>query len=223
MKKNISSDYRADIDGLRALAIVSVILFHLDKALLPGGFTGVDIFFVISGFLITSHIINDTLKGTFTFKKFYIRRIKRILPALLGVIIFVLVGSFIIFTQFYFEKTGMESVAAILSFSNIYFFTSSGYFDDNVIFKPLLHTWSLGVEEQFYLLWPMIILLFLNFNKLKNIIWFFLILGIISFILNYIFLTSKEAIFYLVHSVFLNLRLEHSLHIFSLEKTETIK
>ncbi len=199
MSTGCSKDYREDVDGLRAIAILSVILFHLDKDILQGGFVGVDMFFVISGFLITSHIANDCRSSNgFSFIKFYLRRIRRIIPALLGTILVTLIAGSIIFSSYNFEKLGSQSFSAILSFSNIYFFLESGYFDDDSIFKPLLHTWSLGIEEQFYLIWPIILFYFLNRFTLKDLRWLTIFLGTASFILNYIYVEYREAIFYLM-------------------------
>ncbi len=139
-------DYRSDIDGLRAIAIVSVILYHIDSGILLGGYTGVDIFFVISGFLITSHLLYEiTMKKDFSFKRFYIRRIKRILPALLFMILLVNTTGYFLLTNYYFQSQGEQAFSAVLSYSNIYFYLTSGYFDIDSSLKPLLHTWSLGV------------------------------------------------------------------------------
>jgi peptidoglycan/LPS O-acetylase OafA/YrhL len=153
-------DYIRHIDGLRALAVLAVIVFHLDPAWLPGGFLGVDIFFVISGFLITSIIVREHSERRFTFGKFYLRRARRILPALLATIAITLALGAFLFSPQRFESLAGSAAAAALSVSNVHFWMLAGYFDSSAIEKPLLHTWSLGVEEQFYLIWPAFILLF---------------------------------------------------------------
>jgi peptidoglycan/LPS O-acetylase OafA/YrhL len=151
--------YRPHIDGLRAVAIVPVLLFHADLTLFPGGFTGVDVFFVISGFLITSLIVEEIGQGRFTIWNFYKRRVLRILPAYLVVIAAVLATSW--FTLFPDETRalGRSVAAASLFVSNIYFWRFSGYFDPDVEAAPLLHTWTLSVEEQYYILLPVSLIL----------------------------------------------------------------
>jgi peptidoglycan/LPS O-acetylase OafA/YrhL len=145
--------YRADIDGLRAIAVLLIVFFHLG-AYPPGGFIGVDIFFVISGFLITIIIVQEHGAGRFSFMAFYARRIKRILPALLVMLAVVLgAGAFLLMPGDY-EVTGRSALYTATSLSNFYFLRHTGYFDAAADMMPLLHTWSLGVEEQFYLVWP---------------------------------------------------------------------
>jgi peptidoglycan/LPS O-acetylase OafA/YrhL len=148
--------YRADIDGLRAVAVALIIFYHLGMYP-PGGFIGVDVFFVISGFLITTIIVQEIEAGRFSFADFYARRIRRILPALLVMLIVVLAaGAFLLMPGDY-EVTGWGAVYAAGSMSNFYFLRHTGYFDVASELMPLLHTWSLGVEEQFYLAWPPIL------------------------------------------------------------------
>ncbi|HXZ09119.1 MAG TPA: acyltransferase family protein, partial [Paraburkholderia sp.] len=160
LKAEAKSDYRADIDGLRAVAVIPVMLFHFhsDK-LAPGGFVGVDIFFVISGFLITRLIHQETAAGSFTLQDFYSRRIRRIVPALVAMILFVLGCTF--FTGFPGDVKSLSHniLAAMFSVSNIVFYRQSGYFDAAMAHNPLLHTWSLGVEEQFYFCFPLLMVL----------------------------------------------------------------
>ncbi|MED7788475.1 acyltransferase family protein [Francisella sp. 19X1-34] len=154
--------YRKDIDGLRALAVLSVVLFHLNLSWVKSGFLGVDIFFVISGYLITSIIIRDLDNNSFSLKNFYLRRIRRILPALITVLIFSSFLAWLILLPQDLENYSESLVSAIASVSNLFFFIKLdfGYFGADSQIIPLLHTWSLGVEEQFYLLWP-IVLIFL--------------------------------------------------------------
>ncbi|MCG7393250.1 acyltransferase [Microvirga sp. ACRRW] len=149
--------YRADIDGLRAISVLAVLFFHVEFTQFSGGFVGVDVFFVISGYLITKIIKIDAENGTFSFKRFYVRRIWRLFPALLTTIAISYVAGFFIFSSEDFMNLSASTIYAILSLSNIYFWLQSGYFDAGATLKPLLHTWSLSVEEQFYLVWPAII------------------------------------------------------------------
>jgi len=151
---NHNLKYRPDIDGMRAIAVISVILFHFDNAILPGGFVGVDIFFVISGFLITSIIYREMLSGKFSFIEFYKRRIKRIMPVFFLCITVTMVIGLSIITLNEMKPFVRSIISSIFSAANIYFYKTlkTGYFDDNSNETPLLHMWSLGVEEQFYML-----------------------------------------------------------------------
>jgi|TARA_B110000240_G_C13485331_1_gene447141 peptidoglycan/LPS O-acetylase OafA/YrhL len=170
--------YRAEIDGLRALAVLPVILFHAGFEWFSGGFVGVDVFFVISGYLITTIIISEMAEGKFSIVNFYERRARRILPALF----FVIIASF---PLFYFSYYGnyfteyVKSIAATATFtSNIFFWLNSNYFSLGSEIKPLLHTWSLAVEEQYYILFP----IFLMFTWRLGIKWVLILLSIVFFI-----------------------------------------
>ncbi len=160
--------YRQDIDGLRAIAVLSVLFFHLNNSFLRGGFIGVDIFFVISGFLITKILIKDIEKDNFSFSLFYIKRIRRIFPALFTVLFACTIISALMLTDQDFKWFGKTLRYASLQISNMLFQKQVGYFDPAFDGMPLLHTWSLGVEEQFYLVWPMMLLLLFKFRKSKN-------------------------------------------------------
>lgn len=150
--------YRPEIDGLRALAVVLVILFHAGWTVFSGGYIGVDVFFVISGYLITSILISDLNAKKFSFLKFYERRARRILPALFFVMLLSMPFAWLWLLPVDFQDFS-ESVAAVTLFvSNILFWQEAGYFDTAEALKPLLHTWSLGIEEQFYLLYPVLLL-----------------------------------------------------------------
>lgn len=154
---NNNATYRPDIDGLRAVAVISVVIYHAFPSLLKGGFVGVDIFFVISGYLITSHILGELKTGTFTFASFYGRRAKRIFPALITVLIAcALIGYFVLMPDD-FRKLGKHIVSGAAFVSNFTLWSEAGYFDDASNTKPLLHLWSLAVEEQFYILWPLLL------------------------------------------------------------------
>jgi peptidoglycan/LPS O-acetylase OafA/YrhL len=147
--------YRPEIDGLRAVAVLMVVAYHAMPSLVPGGFVGVDVFFVISGFLITRIIAADVAAGTFTFTDFYLRRCRRILPALSLVLLATWALGFALLTAYEFKGLGRHVVAGATFSSNILLWTETGYFDGPASSKPLLHLWSLGVEEQYYFLWPL--------------------------------------------------------------------
>ena len=151
--------YRADIDGLRAVAVVSVVAFHAFPKLLPSGFVGVDVFFVISGYLITKLIVGEMAAGTFTFSGFYLRRARRLLPALALVLPATLAIGWMVLLPAEFAKLGKHVVAGTFFSSNLLLWAEDGYFDDASNSKPLLHLWSLAVEEQFYAAWPALLLL----------------------------------------------------------------
>lgn len=167
--------YRPDIDGLRALAILPVLWFHSGLPGLSGGFTGVDTFFVISGFLITGIIHREIGQGRFTFSGFYERRARRIGPALLTVIGATLAMGAVLLLPSELEKLGESSLAALFMVPNIYFWMEAGYFRLGEGITPLLHTWSLGVEEQFYLFFPFALILAHRFNILRATLWAVLI------------------------------------------------
>lgn len=151
--------YRPDIDGLRACAVLPVLLFHSGSSLFRGGFVGVDIFFVISGYLISRILSTEIAEQRFSILRFYERRARRILPALFVVIAACFLVGYRVMLATHFDLFAQSAVAAVLSVSNIFFWKQSGYFAPDVDFAPLLHTWSLGVEEQFYLLFPLLLLL----------------------------------------------------------------
>ena len=147
------------IDGLRAIAVLAVVIFHLGVPGFDGGYIGVDVFFVISGFLITSIIKGKLEAGDFSLKDFYSRRIRRLVPPLLVTVAVTVVGAGLLLTPYDMIRFARSAVAAIFSLSNIVFFLEACYWDTASELKPLLHTWSLGVEEQFYLFWPALLVL----------------------------------------------------------------
>jgi peptidoglycan/LPS O-acetylase OafA/YrhL len=157
--------YRPDIDGLRAIAILPVVLYHAGFPSLKGGFVGVDVFFVISGFLMASLILGEIERGTFTLAHFYERRIRRIFPALFAVIAASAVAAWILFMPIEFQYFSRSAIAAALFGSNILFWQESGYFDTAAQLKPLLHTWSLAVEEQFYIVFPLLLILLTRLGR----------------------------------------------------------
>ena len=155
-----AATYRPDIDGMRAFAVLAVIVYHINKHLLPAGFVGVDIFFVISGYLISAHIFSTAARGEFSFIDFYFRRIRRIAPAMLVVLAVTLIVSQILLLPDDAKGAAKSAVWSLASLANVYFwlFQDAGYFAGSSNLLPLLHLWSLGVEEQFYLVWPVIAL-----------------------------------------------------------------
>ena len=174
--------YRPDIDGLRAVAVLAVVAFHSFPSWVRGGFIGVDIFFVISGYLISTIIFENLDKGTFSFTEFYARRIKRIFPALLLVLIACFAfGWFALLADEY--KQLVKHIAAGAGFiSNFTLWNEAGYFDNSAETKPLLHLWSLGIEEQFYIVWPL--LLWFAWKRKFNLLVITIIVAIASFVLN---------------------------------------
>ncbi|NDC62588.1 MAG: acyltransferase [Planctomycetia bacterium] len=151
-------EYRPEIDGLRAVAVIPVVVFHLGLEWLRGGYLGVDVFFVISGFLITSIVLSDLRSDRFTFREFWARRIRRILPPLIVMVGCTLLAALVLMPTFDHASIGRQAVAALLSLANIHFWRAAGdYWGLQAEQMPLLHTWSLSVEEQFYLLFPLAI------------------------------------------------------------------
>jgi len=164
--------YQPEIDGLRAIAVFSVIFYHsnftlFNKSLFSGGFLGVDIFFVISGYLITSIILKEIYTtNSFSFENFYERRVRRIIPALLFVILFSLFFSYIILLSEPFVDFSKSIISSIFFISNFYFhYTHNLYSQEHVLLKPLLHTWSLSIEEQFYIFFPIFLIIITKFFK----------------------------------------------------------
>lgn len=173
----IETEYRADIDGLRAVAVVPVVFYHAWPKWIPGGFVGVDIFFVISGFLITSIILSQLAAGTFSILGFYARRVRRIFPALFIVLLTAIAAGWGVLLHDEFRQIGKHVIAGAAFVSNLMLWHESGYFDNAAATKPLLHLWSLGVEEQFYIAWP--IILWVVFTRRINWFNFLLVAGMI--------------------------------------------
>jgi peptidoglycan/LPS O-acetylase OafA/YrhL len=181
--------YRPEIDGLRALAVIPVIFFHAGFSFFNGGFVGVDVFFVISGYLITTIIIRELNNNTFSIKKFYERRARRILPALIFVILISSIISFIFLTRSELASYFKSVIATLLFFSNLYFYKTTPYFRSESDLEPLLHTWSLSIEEQFYIIFPITLLLFHKF--FKRYIFIMLIFGFFASLFICQFLALK--------------------------------
>lgn len=154
------------IEGMRALAVLAVLLFHLDIPVLGGGYLGVDVFFVISGFVITRSILQQSGRGTFDLSGFYRSRFRRLIPALATVTLITLMSAVPLMPAADLEAAGASALYSAVSLSNFLFWSEANYFDAAAHTKPFLHTWSLGVEEQFYLFWPLLLLFFLDKRRL---------------------------------------------------------
>ena len=183
------SQYRRDIDGLRAIAVTSVVMYHVFPSVVPGGFVGVDIFFVISGFLISGIIWNRLAENTFSFTDFYGRRVRRIFPALAVVLVVTLIVGFFFLYPDELARLGKHTLAGAFFASNFVLLGEGGYFDIAAEHKPLLHLWSLSIEEQFYLVWPL--LLFTLWRVRAPFFVCAILLGIGSFSIN-VYVTARE-------------------------------
>jgi peptidoglycan/LPS O-acetylase OafA/YrhL len=157
VKNSIRPASRTDIDGLRAVAVLAVIAFHAFPSLMPGGFIGVDIFFVISGFLITTLIIKGQEQSNFNFRAFYASRVRRLFPSLILVLLACQIFGWFGLLSDEYKALGEHVAASAVFIPNLVFWSESGYFDYAAAAKPLLHLWSLGIEAQFNLLWPAMI------------------------------------------------------------------
>ena len=183
------SSFRPDIQGLRAFAVLIVVIYHINSKWLPGGFIGVDVFFVISGYLIIGQILRRIEDKKFNLIEFYAHRIKRLYPAFFVMSVFTTIFAFIFFLPSEFGNYVRSLISSYLYVSNFYFYSKSGYFDSEMQGSPLLHTWSLSVEEQFYLFIPLILVTFSKFFKVKVILPFLFFIGILSFLYS-LYLTS---------------------------------
>ncbi len=161
----MSIKYRSEIDGLRAIAVIPVVFFHSGFNLFSGGYVGVDVFFVISGYLITTIILKELDKKTFSLENFYLRRARRILPALIFVVLVSSIISFIFLTRSELGSYFKSVISTLLFYSNFHFYKTSPYFKEESDLEPLLHTWSLSIEEQFYIVFPILLLIFYKFLK----------------------------------------------------------
>ncbi len=192
MNNTIKEKKIFEIEFLRTISILLVILFHFDLLNFNGGFVGVDVFFVISGYLITSIILKEK---SFSFLNFYLKRLRRLLPIILLVTSLSLIISLFLFSPVHFIRLIDSSLSAIFGLSNFFFWSEYGYFDFNKNFKPLLHTWSLSVELQFYLMWPMLIFFLKKYNR-KTIISVLLILLLLSLISSFLYSGRSSSFFY---------------------------
>ncbi len=190
-------NYRADIDGLRAVAVISVVMFHAKVPGFAGGFVGVDVFFVISGYLIGGLIWKEISEGRFTVRDFYVRRIRRIFPALFTTLGVCIVTATLVLAPWDLQSFAASARAAALFFANVFFFRNSAYFDAPAASQPLLHTWSLAVEEQFYIVFPLL-LLWCRTRRPLTVVGILAALSLVSFCASEIWLgLDASAAFYL--------------------------
>lgn len=196
-----AGDYRPDIDGLRAIAVAAVVFYHVFPGLAPGGYVGVDIFFVISGYLISSIIINDLNDGRFSFVDFYRRRARRIFPALVVVLAASAIFGWVVLFDNEYKSLGKHVFASSVFVLNFTLWRETGYFEIESNLKPLLHLWSLSVEEQFYVIWPL--LLWLAYKRKTKVFFIALVIGSLSFLVN-IWGVSRHSVasFYLMPARF---------------------
>ena len=218
----VHPSYRPDIDGLRAIAVLLVVIHHAFPASLQGGFIGVDLFFVISGYLISTIIFQNLENGTFSFLDFYKRRVKRIFPALILVLLTSFVYGWFTLLPSDYKQLGKHMAAGAAFVSNFAFWNESGYFDGGSKLKPLLHLWSLGVEEQYYIFWPLIVLF--AWKRKLNMFKVCATLFVLSFAIN--LFTAKSysiAAFYSPLSRFWELLIGSTLAYTALNATNTVK
>ena len=195
----LALDYYPHIDGLRAIAVLSVVLYHLGIGQFSGGFIGVDVFFVISGFLITRLIRDElVLTGTFSFSNFYIRRIRRLFPVFALTLILCFITAAFLFSDKLLAQFGASSVYTLFSASNIYFWKNTNYFMAESAVQPFLHTWSLSVEEQFYLIWPLLLVLLFKLLGISKTILFIIALFLVSLLLSTYYINNQSMVFYLL-------------------------
>jgi peptidoglycan/LPS O-acetylase OafA/YrhL len=169
--------YRPEIDGIRAIAVLGVLLFHAGFPAFSGGYAGVDVFFVISGYLITRNILRAMDAGRFSYSGFFINRMRRLFPALLTTVALSLLVGALLFSPPYMQPLAESAIVSVLAASNVYFWSDTGYWDIQASLKPLLHVWSLSVEEQFYFVWPPLLLIVSRANN-KGIARILLLLAI---------------------------------------------
>jgi peptidoglycan/LPS O-acetylase OafA/YrhL len=215
----MNTTYRPDIDGLRAVAVLSVLLFHAFPEVLPGGFVGVDVFFVISGFLISGIILAQIADGSFTIQRFYARRIRRIFPALSLVLAAVVAFGWLALAPYAFRQLGWHALFSAAFGENLWLWQKSGdYFDEGSAVKPLLHLWSLGVEEQYYLLWPLLLLLLRR--HLSRAAWLIAGIAVLSFGANLLAVgDSPKLAFYWPHTRFWELMIGSGLAYWNLHRS----
>lgn len=199
MKGYSGREHSSEITGLRAVAVLAVLFYHAGVPGFSGGYVGVDVFFVISGFLITRLITDGVDSGDFRFKDFYARRFRRLYPALLATLVLTLFAGGVFLYPNHLEQLSKSTLAALVSLSNFYFWGEAGYFDLSSEYKPLLHTWSLGLEEQFYLLWPVVVVLLLGIKADRYRLILLASLAVLSFVLSLHWVVNQPAAaFYLL-------------------------
>lgn len=196
---NQTHRYRSEIDGLRTVAVLPVLLFHAGIGPFSGGFVGVDVFFVISGYLITLIIWNEIESERFSIARFYERRARRILPALYTVLLVSAILAWFLMLPEQLENFGQSVVATVLFANNMLLMLTAGYWDLSVDFKPLVHTWSLAVEEQFYIAFPLFLLVAARWMKRETIVWLMVVILLVSLASTlFVHRWNSNANFYLV-------------------------
>tara|TARA_Y100000389_G_scaffold4836_1_gene4549 strand:- start:1164 stop:3038 length:1875 start_codon:yes stop_codon:yes gene_type:complete len=194
----MTKNRRFDIDTLRGISVISVIIFHINSSIFPNGYLGVDLFFVISGYVITKSILKSLKNKTFSFSRFYLKRARRILPALLFILLISLIAAIIILLTADLKRFSESLISSLGFVSNFYFWLTGGYFSTNDQLKPLLHLWSLSIEEQFYLFFPIFLyFLYKFFSNQKHYLFGIVLISTISFILNLYFVSNSDLVFFL--------------------------
>ncbi len=195
--------YRPDIDGLRAISVLLVILFHLDLSAFSGGYVGVDLFFVISGYLITSQIYREMREGKFSFKQFYKRRLRRIAPALGATLVLSTLGAVLLFSPIDLVSMAKSLLASLAFVANGFFYLHSGYFETTDETHPLRHLWSLAVEEQFYLFLPLFLWILMRRFPKADVRGVLLVMGTVSLVMAFLgSMIDSKAAFYLMPTRF---------------------
>ena len=194
LRNTAGRHYRPDIDGLRAIAVLPVVAFHAFPQIFPGGFVGVDVFFVISGFLISQIIFHELHAKSFSLRGFYARRVRRLFPALMVVLAAILAAGWWALLPVELIRLGQQVVTSVAFVANLYLWFQAGYFDPAANTYPLLHLWSLGVEEQFYIFWPL--LLILLWRRSRLMLPAIVLIGVATFLLDVIFASHRVAVFY---------------------------
>ena len=196
LQQHAYNHYRPDIDGLRAIAVLSVVIFHAFPEYLGGGFIGVDVFFVISGFLITSLILREQKEQRFSLKHFYAKRIRRIFPALSLVLGFGLVAGWICLNFMEYKQLTKHTGSSAIFITNFMLLREAGYFDNAADTKPMLHLWSLAIEEQFYLAWPLVLMFFKRLPRWLLPVLVVLLLSSFAYSLSLVFKGTLDLDFY---------------------------
>lgn len=191
--------FRADIEGLRAIAILAVVFYHADYGWASGGFVGVDVFFVISGYLVTRNILHELHLRKFSFYSFYIKRVRRLFPAFFVTLVLSFIAGCILLSPSDLERFATSLSYSLLSLSNFFFWKEASYFNLDAVLKPLLHTWALSVEVQFYLVWPLLLFALSIFKKELFVRFFFIIAAVVSLGFSSLIIADHpEAAFFLL-------------------------
>ena len=194
-RRNETGSYRPDLDGLRAIAVTAVVLYHAGMPGFRGGFVGVDVFFVISGFLIGGIVFRQVTAGSFTFAGFYTRRARRILPALISVTAAACAAGYLLLPPREYAHASVSAASALAGLSNIRFWLAQGYFTQDPALDPFLMTWSLGIEEQFYLLLPPFLLLMRRLPRERQLVVLWVLTAVSLLLCVVVTALSRDAAF----------------------------